>query len=62
MRLSVLALFIALPAAAYAAVHPRQCLDAGFSCKYDGDCCAPMNCRSRAALYTTKVCLMVHFL
>jgi hypothetical protein len=49
MRLSVLALFIALPAAAYAAVYSRQqssggdqnfCTEATFYCQSDSDCCS----------------------
>ena len=64
MRLSVLTLFIALPAAAYAAVHPRQsntCLSDGEYCKYDWECCR--SCRNiGAGLFATGVCLMVHFL
>ena len=44
MRLSVLALFIALPAAAYAAVNPRHANDARDCipegpCNDDIDCC-----------------------
>ena len=49
MRLSVLALFIALPAAAYAAVYPRQqssggnqnfCTADGYYCQSGLGCCS----------------------
>ncbi|KAF8468729.1 hypothetical protein DFH94DRAFT_775653 [Russula ochroleuca] len=45
MRLSILALFIALPAAAYAAVTPRQgtgtqCGPPSTPCTVNSDCCS----------------------
>ena len=67
MRLSVLALFVALPAAAYAIVYPRQdggtggeaqsqspptCLPSGDSCEANLDCC------SQACYHNVRV----HFL
>ena len=46
MRLSILALFIALPAATYAAVTTRQlgCVQQGDFCFGSTPCCADLTC------------------
>jgi hypothetical protein len=72
MRLSVLALFIALPAAAYAAVYPRQnslypkdtCGDLLSPCKSNEDCCPGFHCDTlnEDLIVNVNVCLIVHFL
>jgi hypothetical protein len=75
MRLSVLALFIALPAAAYAAVCPQQhsmdfedtCYQGGKMCFRDKPCCEPFQCHLNEAppgfpFPKYGVCLMAHLL
>jgi hypothetical protein len=67
MRLSFLALFIALPAAAYAAVCPQQhptifedeCAERGDFCSYDIPCCGRLVCEWNGY---GSVCLMLHLL
>ncbi|KAH9984210.1 hypothetical protein BJV77DRAFT_1038907 [Russula vinacea] len=53
VRLSVLALFIALPAAAYAAVYPRKpqdsCSATRQPCNQDQDCCDGLRCNQAFA-------------
>ena len=67
MRLSFLALFIALPAAAYAAVYPRQldslnnmvsCLTNGL-CDSNNKCCTGLQC---VPIGEYHVRLIVHLL
>jgi hypothetical protein len=67
MRLSVLALFIALPAAAYAAVCPQQhptifekeCAERGDFCGSDIPCCGRLVCQWNGY---GSVCRMLHLL
>jgi hypothetical protein len=61
MRLSILALFIALPAAAYAAVSPRQdleCVGLGELCDEVHPCCDGFCIRQD----TVSVCPITHLL
>lgn len=66
MRLSVLALLIALPAA-YAVVCPQQqtidfgykCVERGEFCNNDSHCCGRLECKWNGY---TGVCFMTHFL
>ena len=57
MRLSILALFIALPAAAYAAVTTRQfeCSQLGDPCFFLTTCCTGLTCLD-------GVCIIAHSL
>ena len=61
MRLSIIALFIALPAAAYASVYPREktCTTGGNFCNRNKDCCSG-HCELIRVDYG-KVRLIVHF-
>ena len=64
MRLSVLALFIALPAAAYAAVPQQRSTDSEDPtshrrCRKDSDCPAGFFCES---VEVAGVCLIAHLL
>ena len=78
MRLSVLALFIALPAAAYAAVTPQQgqpaassdqkapivdsCIPESSPCGNGGTCCGSLVCTPNQAKPDTLVCFIAHLL
>ena len=77
MRLSVLALFIALPAAAYAAVTPQQgkpaasgdqkvpidsCIPDFGPCGNGGTCCGSFVCTPNQAKPDTLVCFVAHLL
>jgi hypothetical protein len=64
MRLSILALFIALPAAAYAAVTPRKeslAIDI-VRCPSDEQTCPDGNGCCRIDCTTGKVCIVTHLL
>jgi hypothetical protein len=68
MRLSVLALFIALPAAAYAAVCPQQgtdlkvqaCGERGDWCNERIICCGRLECRWNGFASVGPKCALIH--
>ena len=65
MRLSVLALFIALPAAVYAGIAlPGGCVVGGYNCELGArPCCPPTECSPVDPLApNVYVCFIAHFL
>jgi hypothetical protein len=70
MRLSVVALLIALPAAAYAAVYPRQpspypgdtCGGVGSPCQKNQECCPGFACEQPLDFKIGRVCFIVYLL
>ena len=70
MRLSVVALLIVLPAAAYAAVYPRQpspysgdkCGGVGSPCQKNQECCPGFACEQPLDFKIGRVCFIVYSL